>query len=677
MDLFEITTGFQGCQGRGATAECPPARNASIEERNAYLRWLASRDGVAIPTGATFGPEGIKVAGELIVAMPGYDDPRRATLEVLDDAGNVIRSTPIAVDARGHMTLSKAQVREACGLAPVKAKRGKAATVAPTPIQASPAPLDEPAPPLPVAEPEAAPADERKPEPWPQDYVTGPEASGRRARLENQAREIPSWASGPAARKWCKGWDFADAYLSATPEFAASKPVETQEAIAVAPEAVEMADALHGAEIASTEISGEHESLMVHSSGAGDSMGHVHATTDRQCIRGINSSGIAAIARDGAPEAENETSRGRPDRGADGEGLRSAKRFRDRHQNRQAASVSPIVRGRRIGAKVVPLLTARGSIRGNAAPLSAGSSIDHQAVSGRTAKGRFLHPGNSVGGGVRRIAPQEARGEGGGPEAPAAFREQRSNDVCESGRRGRGTGVVRHRGGNSAPSVNPTPIAVIEARLAALEAALAALPAQSDGTADAVEKIDKAPTMAKRTPAHERAIRRAWAERKARRGAIAGMKIHARRIDAMEMELRLAKDEHALDKQAIGEAYARAEQFARRGNQHASRRLAAARRARRMIASARAEAARQQGRATMAEAALAKLKRDMADPTQPERASDIARLTKDRDQARAAVAALQGRAERAEAARDMLADKFEEMVSRVARAEAAVRKLAA
>lgn len=47
------------------------------------------------------------------------------------------------------------------------------------------------------------------------------------------------------------------------------------------------------------------------------------------------------------------------------------------------------------------------------------------------------------------------------------------------------------------------PIALIRARLAEVEAMLAALPAQS--------------VQPKRTPAHERAIRRAWAERKAAR----------------------------------------------------------------------------------------------------------------------------------------------------------------
>lgn len=56
-----------------------------------------------------------------------------------------------------------------------------------------------------------------------------------------------------------------------------------------------------------------------------------------------------------------------------------------------------------------------------------------------------------------------------------------------------------------APLPDACPIAAVRARLAEIEALLATLPAQS--------------ARPKRTPAHERAIRRAWAERKARREA--------------------------------------------------------------------------------------------------------------------------------------------------------------
>lgn len=219
----------------------------------------------------------------------------------------------------------------------------------------------------------------------------------------------------------------------------------------------------------------------------------------------------------------------------------------------------------------------------------------------------------------------------------------------------------------------------ITARLDALEQALATLSAVSaasgsDASNEGAQSEATPTASAKRTPAHERAIRRAWAERKAARGAQGGMAIHARRIDALETELRLAKDEQALDKQALGEAYARAEQFARRGNQHRDRRLASARRARRMIAAARAERTLQSARAGAARAEIDRLKRDMADPSQPERASDIARLVMERDQARTALAAMAARAERAEQGVHAMADRFEGLVSRVTKAEAALRQ---
>lgn len=232
-----------------------------------------------------------------------------------------------------------------------------------------------------------------------------------------------------------------------------------------------------------------------------------------------------------------------------------------------------------------------------------------------------------------------------------------------------------------APSAAPAvDLDAITARLDALEQALATLSAVSVDDREvttspvAVTAVASCDHLPKRTPAHERAIRRAWAERKARRGAQGGMAIHARRIDALETELRLAKDEQALDKQALSEAYARAEQFARRGNQHRDRRLATARRARRMIGAARSQERIAQARASAARAEIDRLKRDMADPSQPERASDIARLVRERDEARTALAAVTARAERAEQGLHSMADRFEALVSRVTRAEAALRQ---
>lgn len=68
--------------------------------------------------------------------------------------------------------------------------------------------------------------------------------------------------------------------------------------------------------------------------------------------------------------------------------------------------------------------------------------------------------------------------------------------------------------GHSEPTGDP--VAAIRARMTEIEALLASLPAETDR--GAIEAI-----RPKRTAAHERAIRRAWAERKARRVAMAAL----------------------------------------------------------------------------------------------------------------------------------------------------------
>ena len=153
----------------------------------------------------------------------------------------------------------------------------------------------------------------------------------------------------------------------------------------------------------------------------------------------------------------------------------------------------------------------------------------------------------------------------------------------------------------SGPEIAPEEaesVADLAERVAALEARLEALAVETGAGAENANNSSPefiAPPSGeaarpKRTAAHGRAIRRAWAERKARRGAQGGMAIHAQQIKTLELQLQLAQNEQALDKQAVEEAYARAEQFARRGNQHAARRRASAQRARRM-AESRAQAA--------------------------------------------------------------------------------------
>ena len=181
----------------------------------------------------------------------------------------------------------------------------------------------------------------------------------------------------------------------------------------------------------------------------------------------------------------------------------------------------------------------------------------------------------------------------------------------------------------------------------------------------------------RRTAAHERAVRRAWAERRNARLQRDIANDHMRMREEVQAELRSECFRHGRavrDYQAsiAGLAEQVAEQAAR-GDAQRSRRLASAQRARRMIATARSAARDRQAAHNVTLAQLAKLRRDMADPSQPERASDIARLVKERDEARTANAALQGRAERSERAVQDMAGKFEDMVSRVTRAEAALR----
>lgn len=236
----------------------------------------------------------------------------------------------------------------------------------------------------------------------------------------------------------------------------------------------------------------------------------------------------------------------------------------------------------------------------------------------------------------------------------------------------------------AAPAVD---LDAITARLDALEQALATLSAVSVDDREvttspvAVTEVASCDHLPKRTPAHERAIRRAWAERKARRYAQSvaeQAERHARGADARadakqkEMDSRIRHLQTQLqDKHTNMEKWA-AE--ARKGRKGRERRLATARRARRMIGAARSQERIAQARASAARAEIDRLKRDMADPSQPERASDIARLVRERDEARTALAAVTARAERAEQGLHSMADRFEALVSRVTRAEAALRQ---
>lgn len=246
-----------------------------------------------------------------------------------------------------------------------------------------------------------------------------------------------------------------------------------------------------------------------------------------------------------------------------------------------------------------------------------------------------------------------------------------------------------------APVAEAEPVTdAIEARLAALEAAVAALAERPEPVAvlPAEPAPIAEPARPKRTAAHERAVRRAWAERKARRDAAALLETErahyeAAHADAVTAET-CARAAEARERQALEQLASARESVerwkseavaseARERMATAKRRRAVidARRARRMIAAARTATAAQAGRADMAIAELSKLKRDLADPMQPERASDLAQLVRERDQARTALAAVEARNARMATETANLAEAYEAMVSRLTRAEAAVRRM--
>ena len=249
---------------------------------------------------------------------------------------------------------------------------------------------------------------------------------------------------------------------------------------------------------------------------------------------------------------------------------------------------------------------------------------------------------------------------------------------------------------------DPDPLEALAARLAALEARVAALPVE---TVEAPTAVADRP---RRTPAHERAIRWAWAQRRAARLQRSIAEDHLRmreqvqeaynrsgeerremrkRIDDLEGQLQRETAEwealqHRTWEQAMGfkmkrrravilarERGKRLEAEHRLVDRYQEKRREAEESAREW--SRKEESQRR--RADVAEAALAKLRADLADPNQPERASDIARLVRERDEARTALAAVDARNRALQSTVNDLADRFEAMVSRVTRAEAALR----
>lgn len=251
-----------------------------------------------------------------------------------------------------------------------------------------------------------------------------------------------------------------------------------------------------------------------------------------------------------------------------------------------------------------------------------------------------------------------------------------------------------------AAGIEPDPAADILARVEAIEVQLATLSAEREALADhsrdtsalVAHEIARDDTQSpieaierpRRTAAHERAIRRAWAERRARRMAQGDIAAERFRANEAVQEARKFETWH----RAISEDAAH---LCRERDALAWKRRESLQRARRMIAAARSERDGARTLATSAETCtraaerreaatrreIDRLKRDIADPSQPERASDVAMLMQRAERAETALAASQARAERLQAGLDKASEAIEGLAVRVARAEAAARKAAA
>lgn len=145
------------------------------------------------------------------------------------------------------------------------------------------------------------------------------------------------------------------------------------------------------------------------------------------------------------------------------------------------------------------------------------------------------------------------------------------------------------------------PVAALLARVEAIEAQLAAtLSAEAGPT-----PIPAVQGRLKRTAAHERAIRRAWAERKARRLAMAIADDQMRMREQVQADLRRLDAESTSFKRAAADRLT----FLHRSQ---DKRIASAQRARRMIAAARHAATFERQRAAVLAAQLAKAQDDLA-----------------------------------------------------------------
>ena len=149
-------------------------------------------------------------------------------------------------------------------------------------------------------------------------------------------------------------------------------------------------------------------------------------------------------------------------------------------------------------------------------------------------------------------------------------------------------------------SLTTDPVAALVARVEALEAIVATLSAETGRT-----PIPAVQDRPKRSAAHERAIRRAWAERKARRDMLQTLTVAAANQASSNGEIMRLRDECTSWKRIAAERLT----FLHRSQ---DKRIASVQRARRMIAAARHAATFERQRAAVLASQLAKAQEDLA-----------------------------------------------------------------
>jgi hypothetical protein len=177
-------------------------RDCTHHEMSVYLVWLALRRGVYVPTDATYTPQGIMSGGELILEMPGYGQSQTVTCEILDDAGDVVRTMALPVDKRGKLPMTAVQAKDWTGLQNVRKPRKAAAK----PEHAAAAPEAVAVAPEPVAVPVEAPAPVAAVVVEPAPVATAPQYGSAAADVEATAAiEAAGLASPTAMRRHRSG----------------------------------------------------------------------------------------------------------------------------------------------------------------------------------------------------------------------------------------------------------------------------------------------------------------------------------------------------------------------------------------------------------------------------------------------------------------------------------------